>query len=378
MMQIEQYFPLGLASGAAFCNREAERAQLAANIRSGKHTLIMSPRRYGKTSLVKYTVDEIKALYAEADLFIAVDPLRIEQQILAAIKRMLSQVTSSKEQVLEILRQYFKKLNAQWTIGTQGVNVTLVPEKDTDVAINVMEALGALEDVLSKKKVTGVMFIDEMQEIGEVAEGAGIEGAIRHIAQKSKYLVFVFSGSRRHLLSQMFYNKARPLYKLCDRIQLSHISEQAYEKHLLKLSQKRWGEKISTAAMQVLFQLTARHSYYMNALCAKLWSEGRSLPTEKQILTTWNDMVVEERQEISRELSTLSQGQRKLLIAIAHGQDTLLTGRAHLAAINMSSAAVIEALKQLQTRDYIEKQPNNHYTLIDPLMATALRLYFEI
>ena len=91
-MDYEHYFPRGIASGDAFCNRKTERNRLIANIKAQQHTLIMSPRRYGKTSLVKYAVTEAKVLFGEADLFVAVDAKRIEQQILSGIKKIISEI----------------------------------------------------------------------------------------------------------------------------------------------------------------------------------------------------------------------------------------------------------------------------------------------
>src|SRR5262249_7723794 len=157
---------------------------------------------------------------------------RIEQQILTGVKKIISEVSTSIEQILEIIRQFFKKTSAKWTVGTQGVNIALIPESTNDPATNIMEALQALEGLLRKKKQRAVFFIDEVQEIGEVAEGKGIEGALRHVAQQTQYLSLIFSGSNRRLLANMFYDKARPLYKLCDRILLDRIDPSHYEKHI--------------------------------------------------------------------------------------------------------------------------------------------------
>ncbi len=376
-MPYEIYFPRGIAMDGAFCNREVERKRLIANIKSRQHTLIMSPRRYGKTSLVKYTAHEMGILFGEVDLFVAVDAKRIEQQILTGVKKIITEVSTSREQVLDIIRQFFKNTNAKWTVGTQGVNIALIPANNDDPAINIMEALLALEEVLSKKNKQAAFFIDEVQEIGEVASGRGIEGALRHVAQQSRFLSFIFSGSNRHLLSKMFYDKVRPLYKLCDRIILGRIDAVHYLKHINQLSKKRWGMKLDNNALGVLLDLTACHPFYVNSLCLRLWeSDLQKAPSLEMISDHWEQMAREERQEIMQELSTLSHGQRKILIAIAEGDVRALTGKLFLKKINMTSSSVVEAIKVLEQRDYIEKKESGEYHFIDPLVATALRLYF--
>jgi hypothetical protein len=319
----------------------------------------------------------MEILFGEADLFVAVDAKRVEQQILTGVKKIISEVSTSLEQVLEIIRQFFKKTSTNWTVGTQGINIALIPESTHDPATNIMEALQALEDLLSKKNRRAVFFIDEVQEIGEVAEGKGIEGALRHVAQQTNYLSLIFSGSNRHLLANMFYDKARPLYKLCDRIILDRIDEAHYEKHINNLAKKRWNSKLDKSALETLFNLTERHPFYINGLCLRLWESNlEKTPSSEEIHIHWANMVKEERQEITRELSVLSPGQRKILIAIAEGYTKELTGKAFLKKVNMTSSSIVEAIKILERRDYIKKKENGEYHLINPLITTAVKLYF--
>ena len=193
-MNYEIYFPRGIAVDDAFCNRKEERLRLTKNIKSGVHNLLLSPRRYGKTSLVFYVMEEIGIPFGDIDLFVAVDSKRIEQGLISGIKKVIASIGTPTEQVLELFRKYFKDKNTQWTIGTQGVNLALIPSANSDPATNILDALQALESLLQKKKKRAVLFIDEIQEIGEIAEGKGIEGAIGHVAQKTKYLSLVFSG----------------------------------------------------------------------------------------------------------------------------------------------------------------------------------------
>lgn len=376
-MAYENYFPRGIAVEPAFCNRVDEGKRLIHNIKTGQHTLLMSPRRYGKTSLVTYAVKEVNLPVGDADLFVAVDARHIEQRILAGIKMAMNQVFSSTEQLLKSLRDYFKTMDNQWTIGTQGIHLVLTPAaKESDPATSIMEALLALEHLLKQKNKRGILFLDEMQEIGEVAEGKGIEGAIRHVAQQSQYLSFIFSGSNRHLLSHMFYDKARPLYKLCDRIVLERISVKDYEKHLTNICKKKWKKVMPPVSLNKIFELTECHPYYVNNLCLRLWgSTLKQPPSENQIESAWLDYAKEERLEVARELSSLSTGQRKILIAIASGFTTKMTGKEFLKRVNMTSSSVTELLQNLEQKDYIEKH-GKEYSLIDPLIKTMLNIYF--
>lgn len=375
-MMYENYFPRGVATGEAFCNREFERKRLAKNIKAGQHTLLMSPRRYGKTSLVRYTLNEVDMPFGEADLFVAIDAKRIEQQILAGIKIVFSRTGTSLDQTLRLVREFFKKRDSKWVIGTQGISLALIPSQDSDPATNIMDALLALENLLQQKKKRAVLFLDEIQEIGEVAEGKSIEGSIRHVAQETKYLSLVFSGSNRHLLGRMFFDKARPLYKLCDRIIVDRITEADYEKHINKLAKKRWKRIWTESTLSTLFTLTECHPYYINNLCLRLWdSTLQQVPSQENIQAIWQTFVKEERSEIMRELLSLSSGQRKLLIELAGGHSTGFTRKDMLIALGMSSSSVTEALQMLEQKDYIEHRDKNYF-IIDPLIKATLNLHF--
>lgn len=377
-MNYEVYFPRGIASGDAFCNRSVERKRLITNIKSKQHTLIMSPRRYGKTSLVRYAINEAGLLYGEVDLFVAVDAKQIEQQILNGIQKILSEINTPTEQLLDIIRKYFQKISAKWTVGTQGVNIALIPEEKNDPATTIKEALQALEDLLHKKNIYAVFFIDEMQEIGRVAEGKGIEGALRHVAQQTQHLSFCFSGSNRHLLAKMFYDKARPLYKLCDRIILGRIDESHYRVHINKYVQKKWNSKLDDQTISTLLDLTQLHPYYVNGLCRHLLeSELKTIPDSEEIKKYWHQMIRDERQELMRELSFLSSGQRKILVAIANGYNKELTGKNFLKKVNLTGSSVSDSLKILEEGDYLEKNESGIYQFVDPLLLSALNLYYS-
>lgn len=375
-MNYETYFPRGIATGSAFCNRKDERERLAGNINSGQHTLLISPRRYGKTSLVLYVANEMDVPFGESDLFIAVDAKKIEQGIISGIKKIIADIGTPVEQVLEILRNYFKDKSPRWMIGTQGLNIALVSDPNSDPATNVLEALQALDDLLQKKNKRAILFLDEMQEIGEVAEGSGIEGAIRHVAQKTKHLSFVFSGSNRHLLAKMFYDKARPLYKLCDRIVLDRIDKKEYINHIDELALQQCGSRIDSAVLDTIFELTELHPYYVNNLCLNLWRFGINNDAKPEnVISCWRKMIQEERSETLRELSALSIGQRKVLNVIAKGQTAGLTSKKTLRELDLSGSTIMEAIKVLEQKDYIENQGDSLYKIIDPLIKTTLIFY---
>lgn len=377
---MSNYFPLGIAKRHAFCNRIKERQALVNNIKAKQHTLITSPRRYGKTSLVLFVLEKLGIPHAKVDLFVALDAKACEEQLIKGVERLFLQIFSKPERILNQIKDYFAHANKKWTIGFKGLNLELIPDKDSDTAINIMDALLALEAVLAKKKQRAVLFIDEFQEIGSLPSAKALEGAIRHVAQESHHLLLVFSGSNRHLLSHMFDNKSRPLYMLCERIILDRIEEAEYIEFINKIALKTWGKPFHPDTLTEIFSVTECHPYYVNALCNALWKvyEDKNQPPDKQaVKKLWQEYIYTERGRISRELSYLSFGQRKVLTALAFGHTKELTGKPFLQKIDITGPSVISALEVLENKDLIGQKEDGSYFMIDPLMKYSLQFFYK-
>ncbi|HLB41430.1 MAG TPA: hypothetical protein VJN02_01015 [Gammaproteobacteria bacterium] len=371
------YFPLGIAKGEAFCNRIPERKQLISNIERNKHTIVISPRRYGKSSLVLCGLEEMKLPYERVDLFVAVNLKTIEEQILKGVKNLISQISTVPEQAVSFMKNYIKNLKSKWIVGTDGVNIELIPEKGSDSVNIIMESLQMLENILNKKAKKAVFFIDEFQEIGVLANSTGVEGAIRHVAQESENLRFIFSGSNRHIFANMFDDRSSPLYMLCDRITIDRIHEQDYIIYLNKVAKKTWGGNLDSTVMAEVFRLTERHPYYMNVLCDKLWTySGESLPTSKAAKIVWKDYILQEESKIAKDLSSLNTSQKRILIAIAQGVSKNLTSKDTLHKFNLTSATIIKSLKLLEEQDYVSRNKNGEYFIIDPLIKASLIQFY--
>lgn len=371
------YFPLGIAKGEAFCNRVEEREKLISNTKKNKHTIVISPRRYGKSSLVLCSLEEMNLPYERVDLFVAVNIKTVEEQILKGVKSLLTKISSVPEQAVGSIKNYIKSLKSKWIVGTDGVSIELIPEKGSDSASVIMESLQMLEKVLNKKSKKAVFFIDEFQEIGVLAQTSGIEGAIRHVAQESENLHFIFSGSNRHILASMFDDRSSPLYMLCDRINIDRINEQDYITYLNKVAKKTWKKNLDPIVIDEIFKYTERHPYYMNVLCDKVWTySGKTLPTVKVVNIVWEEYILQEESKIAKDLSSLNTSQKKILIAISQGISTDLTSKDTLQKFNLTSAAIVKSLKLLEEQDYVGRYKNGNYFIIDPLINASLLKFY--
>lgn len=364
-------FPLGIAKNEYFCNRVSETAQLIRNIQSCTHTVIISPRRYGKTSLAYRAVHECGLAYVKIDLYMATDHKDIERAIIKGVNAIIAQVTGVTDKIINSIKSYMKTIKPTLEMGSDGIKLVLEPSTIATPTENICEALQILNVILEKKEQKAVLLIDEFQEVERVAKNYGIEGAIRHVAQETENFALIFSGSKRNLLKSMFNDRNKPLYRLCDEITLERINEKDYFEFVNQFAKKKWRQPITPETFYHIIECTEQHPYYFNALLRSIFLLD-TLPDQKSIAHSWLQLAEKKRNDLFHETDILGITQKKLLIAIANGFNQELTSKNFLNEYKLASSSVIRGLEELIDEDYIEKR-GSQYQLIDPLLKTVIK-----
>jgi len=367
-MRARDYFPLGVAAGLAFCNREQEARLLTENLKNGKHTLLMAPRRYGKSSLALQAIKKSNLPCSEIDFYMASNEKAIETYLLDGVIDAIGKTLGPIDKIITSIKRYVKNLKPKLDIGTASLKLELTVDIESDPAANVKEGLLLLEKLLEEKGKHVVLLLDEFQNVGIIAKGKGIEGAIRHVAQKTKYLTIIFSGSNRKLLKTMFEDDTRPLYKICWKLSLKRISSEHYQNHLQKAARFAWKQALSDEVVNTIIMLTEKHPYYLNKLCDKLWTYyPNKPPSQEETEETWKEILEEEKSDAVKEISLLSPGQKNVLLYIAKGSTSQITSKKAILELQMTSSSILAALEGLEEKDVIEKE-NSSYQIINPIV----------
>ena len=371
-MNLDRYFPLGKAVGDAFCNRDKEQAKLRGNLNRGVHTYLVAPRRYGKSSLCQKVLDKVDLPWTEVDFHLAISEQDIEQLIIKSSTALIGQSIGNLDKVVHTIKNTLKHLKPKLDISAGPATLELEVNDKSTPAENVEEALLLLDKLLYDKNKQAVLLFDEFQEVGNIAKGRGVEGAIRHAAQSTSHLTIIFSGSNPHILKNMFENDRRPLYKLCKKLLLERIDASHYRAHLDRIAEKAWGATLSEQSFELIMELTQRHPYYINALCDEIWSEHESPPDVKQVQACWDYVVESEKSDLIKDFLNLSDNQRKVARHIANYGGADLYSKASLNQMDMQSSSLNAALINLIERDFIEKVGDN-YRLVVPAYRDLLK-----
>lgn len=366
-MQIRNYFPLGKAHAQAFCNRETETEWLLGNIQAGKHSLLMAPRRFGKSSLADRVIAKSTLPMIGLNFNTCSDEHDVEALLRQGISDLISRTLGTVEKIMHAIKNYVGNLDPKISLGPEYARLELTSKQHSDPSANIEDALNLLENLLKEKKQSAVLLLDEFQVVGHIAKGSGVEAAIRNAAQETQQLALIFSGSNRYLLQTMFEDKNRPLYKLCRKLHLKRIEEKHYQKHLNKAAAAAWGKNLSETAFDEIMKLSERHPYYVNYLCDVIWSYNSSLPSLANVREAWQKVLEEEYSDTNAELSQLSMGQKKILKHIAQGNGENLLAASTIKEISMAPSSISGALNVLLEKDVIERT-GDVYQIINPLL----------
>ena len=365
-------FPLSIAFNNAFCNRTEELSRLTMYIEHHRPVLLVSPRRYGKTSLALRAIESTRLPYAHIDLFSSVDEQDIERAVLKGVGSLISKLESLPKKALKLASELFEGTHIRVVLTQIGVEVEISRDNDKKPAYRIQEILEKLEKLSLKVNKKMVIFFDEFQCIREIATDHALEGVFRQMAQQTKAISFIFSGSNRHLLNELFEDRNRPFYKLCERITLDRISEEKYIPHIQAAAKTKWKMHFSAEELSAIFNKSQRHPYYVNLLCSRLFTK-KEKPNIEEINRLWSQYVIEERSNVASEIDLLSKNQKKLLIMLARERGTNAPlGQVFIRVSNISKATVEQSLGFLQKRDYVYQNDMGCYKVLDPLIAAVL------
>lgn len=373
-------FPLGIATGAAHCDRDAERSELVRNIRTGTHTWLWGYRRVGKTSLVAQVLQDMEmaghdVIATSLDLLVVHDAQGLEALLRSAVERLGSRLGAGDRRATEKLAEAFSRLKPEFALGSNGLSVKLTASQPPAPAVS--EALLGLDRAAGMSGNRVVIVLDEFQQLGRLKPAAArlaMEGAIRHAAERAAHVSYVFSGSEKHLLASMFEDGDRPLYRLCRKIALDRIGESDYRDFLQRACHERWALPIADAAIGAILALTARHPHYVNALCGRLWN-GDSPPTVAAVAAEWSRIVDEEGRVAKAKIARLTASQRAMLRAVAQSRAGVEHPTSHdfLAPLRLPTSTGGRAKELLEQDEFIRRDDDGRWILVDPVMTAYLR-----
>lgn len=362
-----------LATNENFIDRQEDRALLKQLLSSHINVMLISPRRWGKSSLVKRAMSEL----ADEDINVRIcyiDAFSIgsESEFYRTFASQVIACASSKmERWIEDAKKFLTGVIPQVVVSDQitdfmAFDLKYVPQERDKMAIL------QLPELLAKEKgIRIIVCIDEFQQLANLPEYKDMEGKMRSVWQQQQLTSYCLYGSKRNMMLNIFNNSNSPFYRFGQVIFMQKIAKEHWIPFILS-SFAKTGKSISAEMAERICDAVVCHSWYLQQLCYFIWSFTVSEVTEdiyqlglKQVLNINTPMF-------QNDTENLSSTQIEMLKAIANGEQHF-SSQAVKQIYNLGNPnTIVKNRKTLQNKDIIEKQ-NDAFGFVDPIY----RLWFK-
>lgn len=337
-----------------FCDRVVESARLVKSITNGNNLVLISPRRMGKTGLIRFCYDKEEIRDNYYCFFIDIlHTTGLREFIHLLGKEIYETLQPRSKKMAKLFLQTLKSINGKFGFDIS----TGLP--DFSIALgDIEQPTYVLEEIfkyLESADKPCIVAIDEFQQIAKYPE-KNVEALLRSHIQKSGNCHFIYAGSERHMMQQMFLSSKHPFYRSADMLELKEIAREVYIPFVVK-NFKEFGKSITEEIVGAVYDFFRGHTFYIQKTFNESFAdtpEGGSciMETVRTAITA----LIDSYDTIFREiLSNIPEKQKELLYAIAlDGEASSITSAAFVRKHSLSSASSVQsAVKKLLEKDLI-------------------------
>ena len=339
-MTQENPFVFGKAAeGTYFTDREEDARRLTANLTHGINTIIISPRRWGKTSLVKKVIagmDSPDLLTVFIDIF----QCKSEYEFYHGFATSVIKQTSTKlEEWIETARTFLSNISPKFSFGSDPMNdfsLSFEWNKKDDTEAEILQLP---EKIALRKGVRLVVCLDEFQQIADFPDALTFQKKLRSVWQHQQEVTYCMFGSKKHLMENIFGHNVALLFSQARKI----------------------------------CEVTENLSSYVQHLSWVVWYKSGEVVTDEDITSSIDDLLEQNKVFFQREVEQLTEMQLNFLRALASGITSGLSRKEVIRKYRLESSANVQSVKKaLQKKDLIDVD-GKEITFDDPLFKLWLK-----
>lgn len=365
----------GLALDDAFADREAEVQELKFDALNGQDVVIFAPRRYGKSSLVWRTMQELtreSALVAYVNLMTTPTRQKLAEKLAATIyENVASPLERAKETALSPFRGL--RISPQVTIspedGTYSFSFGVEHSPaEIDATLERLLELPAELAANGKPKRRVVIVFDEFQEIETI--DAGLPKLMRTIFEQQPEVARIYLGSKRHMMGRIFNDENEPFWRSAKKVELGVIDPKHWRRFILARFKKS-RKKAEPATVDQLLERTGGHPYATQELCYFLWEQTPfdGTATEKELDQALRAVLRSENAHFQLRWDDASSAQKQILQALAAEPGRPLTTAYRSRHALPPQATVQSSLRALVQRELVTRDGDKTYRISEPFFA---------
>lgn len=360
-----------------FTDREKETKRLLLNFENGINTIIISPRRWGKTSLVNKVAEQMKA--NQQIRIVQMDAFSVRTQedfyrMFAA--EIIKQTATRAEEWLENAKRFLSSLVPVITMSADPMNPVSFSLKSVTQDFG-EEVLTLPERIAKEKGINLVICIDEFQQIGELSDSITFQKKLRSVWQHQHSVSYCLYGSKRHLLMNMFGKRSYPFYKFGDILFLERIPIQYWYEYIQSRFEQT-GKQIDQPLIDDIYAYVDGNSSYVQQLCWLVWARTDAQANEEIVTDAKQDLLLQNHALFVEQINSLTSYQLRFIRAIMAGKAAEINRKDIIEEFELGSSANIATIKKaLQKKELIDVEGKD-IRFSDPIFIHWLRAHSEL
>lgn len=364
----------GYAGPDYFCNRTEETRRLSDAISSRRNITLISLRRMGKTGLLKHLKHQVEnKSKSTAVIYTDLLPTMNCNEMLNAISTALFRVRRMESNFMERMFGLLASLRPRLTVDafTGEPAVELTVESSSEIKTGLENILRLISEI--KQEI--IFIFDEFQQIARYPE-KNTEAILRSVIQAYPLIPFIFSGSSKHMLENMFMSAGSPFYQSSELMYLDRIPEEDYSV-FIKENFGKADMEINDGAILRVFKWTRLHTYYVQYVCSLLYEQGAPKSEEAGVNSIFHRIMTDFEPQYINYRNLLPRHQFSLLKAIA-AEDGIAqpTAGSFITKHDLTSASsVTTSLKSLAEKEMIVLD-NDRWQVYDVFFSRWLQYHY--
>ncbi|MCX7735962.1 MAG: ATP-binding protein [Candidatus Kapabacteria bacterium] len=363
----------GYAGAEYFCDREKESERLLQAAKNGRNIVLASIRRLGKTGLIKFFHEILKKETDIIPVYLDIMPtvdLSSFTSLLA--KSVFEQTSNISIRTINKIKKWFSSVTPVISYDAFTGQPSL--EFKFLSSGQVKQTLEEIFNYLKNDKRRFLISIDEFQQIAFYPE-KNIEAILRSHIQNLNNVTFIFSGSKKHILIEMFTKENKPFFQSSEFMDLGFIDKEKYSSFIHNKFSLN-GRTISNENIDYILKQTRTHTYYVQFLCNVIFSSAKRVIQKNDIDLILNQILLNNETIYHSYRNLLTKNQWIVLKAIAiNGGVEEPSSSNFLKKYNLSSpSSVILAVNSLIDKELLYEENNKIY-VSDQFFALWLKYY---
>lgn len=356
-----------LATEDNFIDRVEDRKLLKQLLSSHINVMLISPRRWGKSSLVKKAMSELVVEDKNVRVcYIDAFSIGSEAEFYRTFASQVIACASSKmERWIEDAKKFLMGVVPQVVLNDQVTDFAAFDLKFVPQEKDKMTILQLPEMLAKEKGIRIVVCIDEFQQLANLPEYSDMEGKMRSVWQQQQLTSYCLYGSKRNMMLNIFNNSNSPFYRFGQVIFMNKIAKEHWMPFIVSAFENT-GKSISTDFVERICDIVACHSWYLQQLCYFIWSYTATEVTEEVFELGLKQVMNINTPMFQNDTENLSSTQIEMLKAIANGEQHFSSQAVKQIYSLGNPNTIVKNKRTLQNKDIVEMQ-KNEFVFVDPI-----------